>query len=195
MQLNNAEEGAFIMKMKVNDLKKQLKQFDQKELIELVVNLFKLNKDVQNYLSSKLIGDEAIEEFFQETRKKVESEFFPDRGDPKLRLAEAKKSIISFKKVTNDEERTCDLMLYYVELGVEFTCAYGDISEAFYSSMVKMFDQVAIQCDEDEELYNKLSERLKNVVSQAPEGWFFQDALVESYYTIGWINEEEEDEE
>ena len=65
MQLNNAEEGAFIMKMKVNDLKKQLKQFDQKELIELVVNLFKLNKDVQNYLSSKLIGDEAIEEFFR----------------------------------------------------------------------------------------------------------------------------------
>ena len=84
------------MKMKVNDLKKQLKQFDQKELIELVVNLFKLNKDVQNYLSSKLIGDEAIEEFFQETGKKVESEFFPDQGDPKLRLAEAKKSIISF---------------------------------------------------------------------------------------------------
>ena len=86
-------------------------------------------------------------------------------------------------------------MLYYVELGVEFTCTYGDISEAFYSSMVKMFDQVAIQCDEDEELYNKLSERLKNVVSQAPEGWYFQEALMESYYTIGWVNEEEEDDE
>lgn len=47
--------------------------------------------------------------------------------------------------------------------------------------MVKMFDQVAMQCDLDEELYNKLSELLKNVVSQAPAGWFFQDALVESY--------------
>ena len=50
-----------------------------------------------------------LKSFFEETKKKVESEFFPDRGDPKLRLAEAKKSIISFKKVTNDEERTCDL--------------------------------------------------------------------------------------
>ena len=60
--------------------------------------MFKLNKDVQNYLSSKLIGNEASKESFQETHKKVESEFFPDRGDTKLRLAEAKKSIISLKK-------------------------------------------------------------------------------------------------
>lgn len=183
------------MKMKVNELKKQLKQFEQKELIDLVVEMYKMNKEVQNYLNSKFLGDEAIENLFRLSRKKIENEFFPDRGDPKLRLAEAKKEISTFKKVTNDEKRTVDLMLYYVEQGVEFTCTYGDISEGFYSSMVKMFDQVASHCDQDEELYKEFSERLEHVVSVAPEGWWFQDALLESYYTIEWVHEDEDDDE
>ncbi|OLS40717.1 DUF6155 family protein [Bacillus sp. MRMR6] len=183
------------MKMKITELKKQLKQFEQKELIELVVEMFKANKEVQDFLASKFLGDEAIEELFHQARKKIKNEFFPDRGDPKLRLAEAKKEITTFKKLTNDEKRTADLMLYYVELGVEFTCTYGDISEGFYSSMVKMFDQVASQCDRDEELYKVFSERLENVVSEAPEGWWFQDALLESYYTIEWVHDEEDEED
>lgn len=53
------------MKIKVTDLKKELKGYDQKELIELVVEMFKANKDVQNYLSSKFLGDEVNEELFQ----------------------------------------------------------------------------------------------------------------------------------
>lgn len=53
------------MKIKVTDLKKQLKGYDQKELMELVVEMFKANKDVQNYLSSKFLGDEVNEELFQ----------------------------------------------------------------------------------------------------------------------------------
>jgi hypothetical protein len=183
------------MKMKVTDLKKQLKQLEQKELIDLVVDVFKTNKEVQNYLSSKFLGDEAIEELFKEARKKIKNEFFPDRGYAKLRLAEAKKDITTFKKITNDEKRTVDLMLFYVELGVEFTCTYGDISEGFYSSMVKMFDQVAAHCDRDEGLYKEFAQRLEHVVSEAPEGWYFQDALLESYYTIEWVHEEEDEEE
>ena len=183
------------MKIKVSDLKKRLKNYEQKELIELVVEMFKTNKEVQNFLSSKFLGDEVIEVLFNQARKKIENEFFPDRGHGKLRLAEAKKEIAAFKKVTNDEKRTVDLMLFYVEQGVEFTSAYGDISEGFYSSMVKMFDQVAIGCDRDEDLYKMFSKRLYNVVSNAPEGWGFQEALWDSYYTIEWVIDEEDEEE
>lgn len=182
------------MKIKVNDLKKQLKQYDQKEMIELVVELFKTNKEVQNYLSSKFLGDETIDSLYHQARKKIMNEFFPDRGHGKLRLAEAKKEITAFKKATNDQFRTIDLMLFYVEQGVEFTNAYGDISEGFYTSMVKMFDQIAFDCDQDESLYNIFSKRLEKVVSVAPDGWGFQDALYESYYSIEWVHEEEDDE-
>ncbi|WP_238579093.1 DUF6155 family protein [Neobacillus niacini] len=182
------------MKIKVTDLKKQLKQYDQKELIELVVEMFKNNKDIQNYLSSKFLGDQAIEVLFNQARKRIENEFFPDRGFGKLRLADAKKEIIAFKKATNEQKRTVDLMLFYVEQGVEFTSSFGDISEGFYSSMIKMFDQVAIECDQAEDLYKAFSTRLRDVVSMSPEGWGFKEALMDAYYTIEWVHDDEDDE-
>jgi hypothetical protein len=183
------------MKIKVTDLKKQLKAYDQKELIELVVEMFKANKDVQNYLSSKFLGDEVNEVLFQQARKKIENEFFPDRGIGKLRLAEAKKEITAFKKATNDEKRTLDLMLFYVEQGVEFTNSFGDINEGFYVSMARMFDQVAVVCDRNEELYQAFSNRLRKVVSRAQgTGWGLEEALDEIYYSIDWVHDEEDDE-
>jgi hypothetical protein len=100
------------MKIKITDLKKQLKNYEQKELIELIVELFKSNKEVQNFLSSKFLGEDVIEDLFQKALKKIKNEFFPDRGDPKLRLAEAKKAINEFKKATKDEKLTVELMLF-----------------------------------------------------------------------------------
>jgi len=183
------------MKIKVSDLKKQLKVYNQKELIELVLEMFKTNKDVQNYLSSKFLGEEVNEALFQEARKKIMNEFFPDRGDGKLRLAEAKKEITAFKKATNDEKRTLDLKLFYVEQGVEFTNTFGDINEGFYGSIARMFDQIAVECNQNEELYQAFSSRMRNVVSNVNGiGWGFEEALVEIYYSIDWIHDEEDDE-
>jgi hypothetical protein len=58
-----------------------------------------------------------------------------------------------------------------------------------------MFDQVAIECDRDEELYKEFSSRLQSVLSEADgAGWGFQEALVDSYCTIEWVNDEDDDE-
>jgi hypothetical protein len=83
-----------------------------------------------------------------------------------------------------------------VELGVKFTNTYGDINEGFYTSMIKMFDQVAMECDRDEELYKAFSTRLDNVLSNVDEiGWGFEEALMDSYYLIEWVHDEDEDED
>jgi hypothetical protein len=58
------------VKIKVTDLKKQLREYEQKELIELVVEMFKTNKEVQNYLSSKFLGDKVVEIFLKRPEKK-----------------------------------------------------------------------------------------------------------------------------
>jgi hypothetical protein len=193
MVISKSRYWRIIVKIKITDLKKQLKEYEQKELIELVVEMFKANKEVQNFLSSKFLGGEVIEDLFNQARKKIENEFFPGRGLGKLRLVEAKKEITTFKNATKDVKRTVDLMLFYVEQGVEFTDTYGDISEGFYSSMVKMFDQVAMECDRNEDLYKEFSSRLRGVLSDANEGWGFQEALVDSYYTIEWVHDEEDE--
>lgn len=166
------------MKLKVTQLKKQLKEYEQKELIQLITNLHKLSNDVQTYLSIRFLGEEAVVELFNQTKKKIENEFFPDKGFGKLRLNLAKTAISDFKKFTEDELKTADLMLYYVEQGVDFTKAYGDINESFYLSMETMYGKVTILCDKEEEFYRTFADRLEQVVIDTDGiGWGFHDQL------------------
>jgi hypothetical protein len=62
--------------------------------------------------------------------------------------------------------------------------------------MVRMFDQVAMECIRNEELYQAFSSRLGNVVSRAQgTGWGFEEALVEIYYSIDWVHDEDEEDD
>lgn len=102
-------------------------------------------------------------ELFKQAKKKVKNESFLDKGDGRLCLNEAKKAITDFKKLTGDEFKTAELMLYYVELGVEYTNSFGDIYESFYSSMETMYEKVLQICSQREEIFNALADRLKQV--------------------------------
>lgn len=182
------------MKLKVSDLKKQLKTYDQKELIQLIADLYKMNKDVQSYLSVQFVGEEATADLFIETKKKIEHEFFPKKGHGQLRLAEAKKAITEFKKLANDPFKTTELMLYYVEQGVKFTTTYGDIDGPFYSSMVTMYVKVIDSCREEEAYYQAFEKRLrKAMIDTDGIGWGFHDQLDELYCEMMWEREEGEE--
>jgi hypothetical protein len=62
--------------------------------------------------------------------------------------------------------------------------------------MVKMFDQVAMECDCDEDLYKVFSNRLETVLNKADgTGWWFHESLEEIYYTIEWVHDEDDDED
>lgn len=180
-------------KLKVNELKKELKGLGQKELIQLICELYKLNKDVQHYLSNQLIGEEAIIDLYEKTKKTIQAEFFPERGFGKMRLGEAKNAITNFKKLSNDELKTLDLMIFYVEMGTEFTNTYGDIDSKFYNSMLSMYDKVIMECDKKEKLFITFQERLYSIIEEAEGiGWGYHDGLCDIYYSIQWTIEEED---
>lgn len=151
-------------KLTLTELKKELKKYDQKQLTQLVVDLFKLN-----------------------------DEFFSERGFGKMRLSEEKNAISKFKKLSSDDLKTIDLMLYYVEIGTEFTNTYGDIDEKFYSSMVSMYRKVVGACDQDEKIYDIFADRLYAVVDESEGiGWGYHEALDDLYYSLEWSWEERE---
>jgi hypothetical protein len=111
-----------------------------------------------------------------------------------MRLGEAKKEILNFKKLSMDELKTLDLMLFYVELGTEFTNSYGDIDAKFYNSMLSMYDKVVFECDKNEEFYNLFKDRLYSVVQKSEGiGWGYHDGLCEIYYSRDWLDDEEEE--
>jgi hypothetical protein len=180
-----------VTKLKLTDLKRQLKQYDQKELIGFIAELYKQNNDIQHYLSVMFLGDEVIHELQEKAEKEIEDEFFPDKGFGKMRLVKAKKAISDFKKLTNDHERTVDLMLFYVEIGTEFTNTYGDIDERFYDSMNSMYFKVIDECEKDENLFRELQDRLHAVVVDSDgTGWGYHDGLKAAYHSLSWLEKE-----
>ena len=179
------------MKLKVSDLKKQLKEYDQKELIKLMADLFKNSKEAQAFLSARLLGEEAINELYTQAKNKISNGFFPQKGS--LRLSEAQKAISEFKKLSDDTFKTADLMLYYVEQGVEFTDDFGYVDDTIFSSIIKMYEKVTIICNKEEEYYHSFADRLKKVVSDTTDmNWDFHDELTYLYYDMGYSEEDEE---
>ena len=113
-----------------------------------------------------------------------------------FKIGEARKAINDFKKLGSDEKFVLDLMLYYVEMGVEFTTTYGDIEESFYNSVESMYQSVinAINKHKDSEIFNIFSDRLKAIIDDTcGMGWGFHDELSSMYSEIKWIDLEDVD--
>lgn len=179
-------------KLKTSEMKTQLTSYSKDDLIRLVVELSQMSPEAQNYLTVELQGETAVMELFEEAKLQVRNEFFPEKGRAKLRLIEAKKAISEFSKYTNDRLLKTDLLLFYVEMGTDFTVAYGDMDEPYYNSMFSTFAHVAEICNEDEHIFQQLRDRMEVIISDARlAGWDTVEPLAESYQSIGWQDGEE----
>lgn len=121
--------------MKLTDLKKQLNTMDKADLIVLICRLYKGNKQCQNLLDLTFDGEAAEAALIANCKKKIRAAFFGNR----LSLKAARSVISTFRKGAPSTEGLAELMLYYVECGVELTNVCGDINEAFYDSIESMF--------------------------------------------------------
>lgn len=160
--------------MGLTDIKKELKKLDKDKLIDLVADLYKKNKSVQEFLDFYVNPNER--ELFEKYRDKVFVAFYPKRGY-KLKLKDGKKAISDFKKLGPSTDLLADLMLFYVETGVQFTNDFGDIDEGFYSSMATTY-VAALTLMRKENLLDKYADRASKVVSDTSGiGWGFHDYL------------------
>ena len=83
--------------------------------------------------------------------------------------------------MATSKEDLADIMLFYVEMGVKFTNAYGDIDEAFYCSMESMYEQ-AIKYICEQGLQEQFISRCAKIVEDTDGiGWGFNDTLYALY--------------
>ncbi len=177
-------------KLTQTQLKKQLNDCSKEELVYLITRLYKFCPDANSLRNAEMGDDSYIDGLLEEAKVKIRKEFFPARGFGRPSLSSAKSVIASFKQVCSDTAKVIDLQLYYVENGVEFTDAYGDINESFYNSMGSMFRAVvdAMNKTDDPAIYEQFKDRLKAVVEDtAGMGWGFNEDLSDSYYSLKWI--------
>ena len=165
--------------MGLTDLKKELKKLDKKKLIDLITDLYKKNKSVKEFLDFYTSPNEK--ELFNKYRDKVFEAFYPKRGFG-LKLTDGKKAISEFKKFEPSTKLIADLMLFYVETGVDFTNDFGDIDENFYSSLEKIYVE-ALTLMRNNDLLEKFANRAGKIIEETSGiGWGFHDYLADVYF-------------
>ena len=168
--------------MKITELKKHLKGLSKDELVKEITGLYQKNHFVKDYYNTKYSSDNGASILIKH-KEIIEHEFFPINGYGRARLAVAKKAITEFRKLIKDAELIADLMIFYVETGVQYTDCYGDINESFYLSMEGMYER-AVNFIMDHSLESIFKERCLKIVNDTVNmGWGFHDQLGDTYYS------------
>src|SRR5690606_12266554 len=130
-------------------------------------------------------------ELFEKYRNKVFEAFYPKYGY-NYKLKDGKQAVSDFQKLGTSTDFLTDLMLFYVETGVKFTNAYGDVNESFYKSLATTFaDSLAVMRKEN--LLDKFEDRGGKIVGDTSGiGWGFHDYLVQAWIDF-YPTEDEED--
>jgi hypothetical protein len=107
------------------------------------------------------------------------AQFFPERGYGKLQPRVARKATSDYRKATGDLAGTAELMLTYVEQGMQFTLQYGDIDAPFYSGLESVLVELTtlLGTTAGTPLYPHFAGRLRALAQSAAQmGWGYGDA-------------------
>jgi hypothetical protein len=165
-----------------SDVKQSIAALGMSELIQLIASLYRLFKGNRDFLHARFsIGDNPIGPY----KKVIEECMFPDvfKNKP-IQIATAKKAINECSKAVGDAKGEAELMTYFVECGNQFTVEFGDIDEAFYDALLKMYARainkiLALSAEEQDDF----RKRLKTImVTSNKTGWGYHDGLYEQYY-------------
>lgn len=162
-------------------LKKELEKLTKEQLIEQVLDLYKKYKPVKEYYDFYLDPNE--EKQLEKYKKIITNEFYPNRGEPKMRFSVAKKAISDFKTLNPSPLLLADLHLLLPELATQFTKDFGDMWEQYYISAANNFN-TALKYINSQNLFPQFKERINKCVEQASMcGWGYGDDLYDIFHT------------
>ena len=165
--------------MGLREVKSELNKLEKESLIKHISELYKKFKLVKEYFDFYINPDES--KILEQYREIVREGFYPKRGD-RLRLSISRKAINDFKKLGTSKESVVDLLLYYVECGVELTNEFGDIDDNFYTSIGNTYE-TSLELMRKEGILNKFKDRALEIVNETKNiGWGFHDYLRYEYY-------------
>lgn len=169
--------------------RQHLATWNKSALLALVKDLYDAQAANRDFIHARCQAEDGGGEVLDKYRQKVVEQFFPARGFGKLKLGEARKAIRDYRKATGNLNGTAELLMTYVENGVQFTDQYGDIDERFYSSIESALGELAaLLRGEARGLYPQFRNRLAGVEQMANGiGWGFHDFIAD---VVGRLEEE-----
>lgn len=158
-------------------VRRQLAAWEKPALLTLLKDLYETAGDNRDFIHARCHAGKCNNEALEKYRGKIMEQFFPARGDGKLKLEEARKAIRDYRKAAANIPGTAELLMTFVENGTRFTHEYGDMDERFYDGVESALDELAaLLRGEAREMYPQFRDRLARVEQMTDGiGWGFHD--------------------
>lgn len=164
-----------------SDVKRQVVNLDQKQLVQIVGDLYRLSKENEEFLSARFgVLDDPLAPF----KKSIEESMYPDiYRDKPVQISKAKGAIRRYSKAVGDLIGEAELKTFFVECGNRFTVEYGDMDEGFYNALNSMYKEairkiLSLPVEQRDEFRERLEEIME---SSKKIGWGYHDELREDY--------------
>ena len=161
-------------------IKKELTGYDSSDLLTVIKNLYDLSKQNQAFLMGVVDQQASFEALKAPVIKAIAKAFDPPRGFPSFKPAQAKRAVYQFAKISSQHE-ALEMMLLFVQSGIQATTQYGDIDEAFYTSLEDMWEnalELILQHRGLPGVVESQLPKLKKILATAQGfGWGFSDQM------------------
>ncbi len=154
----------------------------KKELIDLIRDLYDHSVGDRMLINSRYLRDGLKKErskVLEKYRKIIKEEFLPENAG-EMRISVAERAINDYSNASGDFVGTLDLMLTYVEEGVQIAKIFGVISDEFYDSIEGMLDRLCelLKTEEGQRYYPLFRERLLIACRDSENiGWGFEETI------------------
>ena len=122
-----------------SDVKTKLARFDRAGLLSLIQDLYAAHKENQTFLHARFALAKNVLQPYKQT---LDRWLWPDvlrRQD--TCVTKAKQAISNYKKAVGDPAGLAELMVFYCERAVGFSCDLGYEDEGYLAALVRMFEQ------------------------------------------------------
>lgn len=166
--------------MSKTEVRKYIKSLDRAGLEQLVMDLYSARKEAKEFLEYAVHPNDDAK--YKEYKDVITREFFPKRGDGKMRFSVCKKAVKDFKALDPDPVLLCDLMLYIPECASEIANGWGDLWVSFYDSTYNNF-AAALKAIVKSGLKSHFQKRVDKILDNCQSsGYGFPDSMEQAYY-------------
>ena len=165
-----------------SEVKTEIAKMSETQLMSLISDLYRYSQENRVFLHTRFgIGGNTLSPY----KKTIEAYMYPDvYANKPVQISKAKKAISSYSKAVEDPRGEADLMIFFVECGNRFTIDFGDIDEAFYDALNRMYrraiDKVLALPEPERDEFRSRLEAI--MTSSSNIGWGYHDALCDDYY-------------
>ena len=158
-------------------VKRSLDQMDRAGLVGVIHDLYEAADINRRFLQARFVPSALV---LEDYRRLVRAAVFPDPFSQRpIRLRDASKTIVEYKRATGDLAGAVDLMLEFVEAGTEQSADLGYGEDAYFAALERKVRDVVQSLDAlpDVDRRAAAARLVKLGEYQGTIGWGYSDFL------------------